>query len=72
MYHRPGTFTMPHPAKPTTIPVKIAQILSCGPDVMNMSNVEVNRSKEGAARAPHETCLTKESVPTIGYAAFYS
>jgi hypothetical protein len=36
------------------------------------SNVEVNRSKEGADRAPHETCLTQESVPTIGYAAFYS
>jgi hypothetical protein len=31
-----------------------------------MSNVEVNRSKEGAARALHETCLTLESVPTIG------
>jgi hypothetical protein len=28
-------------------------------------NVEVNRSKEGAAAAPQETCLTPESVPTI-------
>jgi len=26
----------------------------------------VNRSKEGAAPAPQETCLTKESVPTFG------
>jgi hypothetical protein len=32
-------------------------------------NVEVNRSKEGAAPAPQETCLTKESVPTIGSAS---
>jgi hypothetical protein len=31
-----------------------------------MPNVEVNRSKEGAAPAPQETCLTQESVPTIG------
>ncbi len=31
-------------------------------------NVEVNRSKEGAAPAPQETCLTQESVPTIGSA----
>ena len=31
-----------------------------------LSNVEVNRSKEGAAPAPQETCLTQESVPTIG------
>jgi hypothetical protein len=30
-----------------------------------MSNVEVNRSKEGAAPVPQETCLTQESVPTI-------
>ncbi len=37
-----------------------------------MLNVEVNRSKDGAAPAPQETCLKKESVPTIGYAAFYS
>ena len=29
-------------------------------------NVEVNRSKEGAAPASQETCLTQESVPTIG------
>jgi len=29
-------------------------------------NVEVSRSKEGAAPAPQETCLTPESVPTIG------
>src|ERR1017187_4929840 len=29
-------------------------------------NVEVNRSKEGAAPAPQVTCLTPESVPTIG------
>jgi len=34
----------------------------------SMSNVEVIRSKEGAARALHETCLTKESDPTIGSA----
>ena len=33
-----------------------------------MPNVEVNRSKEGAAPAPQETCLTQESVPTIGSA----
>ena len=33
-----------------------------------MPNVEVNRSKEGAATAPQETCLTPESVPTIGSA----
>ena len=31
-----------------------------------MHNVEVNRSKEGAAPAPQGPCLTKESVPTIG------
>ena len=31
-----------------------------------LSNVEVIRTQEGAARAPHETCLTQESVPTIG------
>ena len=36
---------------------------------MNMHNVEVNRSKEGAAPAPQETCLTPESIPTIGSAA---
>jgi len=35
-----------------------------------MSNVEVNRSKEGAAPATQETCLTKESVPTIGSASY--
>ena len=29
-------------------------------------HVEVNRSKEGVAPAMQETCLTKESVPTIG------
>ena len=34
-----------------------------------MPNVEVNRSKEGTAPAPQETCLTQESVPTIGYAS---
>jgi hypothetical protein len=33
-----------------------------------MPNVEVNRSKEGAAPAPQEMCLTQESVPTIGSA----
>jgi len=31
-----------------------------------LGNVEVNRSKEGAAPAPQETGLTQESVPTIG------
>jgi hypothetical protein len=31
-------------------------------------NVEVNRSKEGVAPAPQETCLTRESVPTVGSA----
>jgi hypothetical protein len=31
-------------------------------------NVELIRSKEGADRAPHETCLTKESDPAIGSA----
>jgi len=31
-----------------------------------MSNVEMNRSKEGAARALHEMCLTQESVPVSG------
>ena len=33
-------------------------------------NVEVNRSKEGAAPAPQEACLTQESVPTIGSAVY--
>jgi hypothetical protein len=28
----------------------------------------VNRSKEGVAPAPQETCLTRESVPTVGSA----
>jgi hypothetical protein len=32
---------------------------------MWLPNVEVNRSKECAAPAPQESCLTKESVPTI-------
>ena len=31
-------------------------------------NVEVNRSKEGAAPAPHETCPRKGSDTTIGSA----
>ena len=31
-----------------------------------LHNVEVNRSKKGAAPAPQETCLTRKSVPTIG------
>jgi len=35
-------------------------------DMVILPNVEVNRSKEGAAHAPHETYLTQESVPTIG------
>jgi hypothetical protein len=29
-------------------------------------NVEVNRSKEGAAPAPQEACPRKGSVPSIG------
>jgi hypothetical protein len=39
---------------------------------MRLPNVEVNRSKEGATPAPQETCLTRESVPTIGSASFGS
>ena len=31
-----------------------------------MPNVEVSRTKEGAARAPHETCLRTVSVAMIG------
>jgi hypothetical protein len=33
---------------------------------LGLPNVEMIRSKEGAARAPHETCLTKESDPVNG------
>src|ERR1017187_4212374 len=33
-------------------------------------NVEVNRSKEGAAPAPQETCLMQESGPTLGSALY--
>ena len=36
--------------------------------VVPTANVEVNNSKEGAAPAPQGTFLTKESVPTNGYA----
>jgi hypothetical protein len=32
------------------------------------SNVELIRSKEGAAAAPQQACLTKESDPAIGSA----
>ena len=35
---------------------------------IRLHNVDVILTQEGAARAPHETCLTRESVPTIGYA----
>ena len=31
-----------------------------------LSNVEVIRANDGTARAPHETCLRKESDTTIG------
>jgi len=34
-----------------------------------ISVVEANRSKEGAASAPREACLTQESDPTIGSAS---
>jgi hypothetical protein len=35
-----------------------------------MPNVEVIRTNEGAARAPHETCPRKGSDTTIGSASF--
>jgi hypothetical protein len=34
------------------------------------ANVEVIRATDGAARAPHETCLRKAPDPLIGYALF--
>jgi hypothetical protein len=30
------------------------------------ANVDVIRSNDGATRAPHETCLRRESDPRIG------